>query len=623
MSGNGGKGGVVEETPNDVYVAPESRISGTRKDWHDIVDGKSVKGAESPQQANEVEIEPSAEQVYTAPVSEISGTLQDWRKTMSGENARPVDGTSPVEDGSTVYTAPASGIGATHEGWKATMSGKNAKPAQDSKETEGENTVYTAPVSGISGTHQEWKGTVNGANGQIQAQTANPYADKAAIVEAAARQTASNEQGQSVSEKQANYSAYAQNKPVQQTNPHLDRAAIQDAIQRGNANPQTQATPNLFAAGKMAGNSQAEGYGAKIAIPRQEKPADTKKAEERSSATLTAKEAQRQAQRPVDPNSSTAGADELARLLGYTSPDEEKRLRKASLTNQRIMAIGDALRHIGNLYYTSKGASPQKYNSPVLEEEARYQRAKALRDKANHTYLTYKQAKDRQDQQAKQWEMDFNLKVADAARKAGYTEAQIQALKERMANDKAYKEGQLALGKQRAADQKERWERQDQETRRHHDRQIGLGYSRLNETKRHNGVIESNRTSSGGRKTANGKGTGYVYSTKNGSVEIDKDYLSKNKINKRSLMTAMERAGAIDDEWYDEYDRLRWDEKAQDKMLDDAVSDWLMNDDAAEEYMVNHLKGQSSRTSTSKQHIQGFGGGSGNGKARISGFGGH
>jgi hypothetical protein len=131
-------------------------------------------------------------------------------------------------------------------------------------------------------------------------------------------------------------------------------------------------------------------------------------------------------------------------------------------------------------------------------------------------------------------------------------------------------------------------------------------------------VVESNRTSSGGRRTSNGKG-GYVYSTKNGSVEIDKDYLSKNKINKRSLMTAMERAGAIDNEWYDEYDRLRWDEKAQEKMLDDAVSNWLMNDDAAEEYMVNHLKGQSSHTDNGK--ALGIGIGSENGKGKSLGLG--
>jgi hypothetical protein len=136
------------------------------------------------------------------------------------------------------------------------------------------------------------------------------------------------------------------------------------------------------------------------------------------------------------------------------------------------------------------------------------------------------------------------------------------------------------------------------------------------EYKKNNGYYSGG---SRGTKTANGNGKGYTYSTKRGSVTIPSDYLSKNKINKKSLMTAMERAGAIDTEWLDRYDRTRWDEKAQDKMLDDAVSNWLMNDDAAEDYMVKHLKGQSSHTDNGK--ALGIGIGSENEKGKSLGLG--
>lgn len=178
---------------------------------------------------------------------------------------------------------------------------------------------------------------------------------------------------------------------------------------------------------------------------------NTPTAEEISSAyrtpTAQLQMQQGQVQQPVTTPADTVNAqtkpitnmDELAQAMGYTSPQEEERLRKASLTNQRIMAIGDALRHIGNLYYTINGATPQKYNSPVLEEEQRYLRGKAMRDKANHTYLTYKQAKDKQDQQAKQWEAQFALKLADDKRKDALNDARISRYNAQNAKDDANK----------------------------------------------------------------------------------------------------------------------------------------------------------------------------------------
>ena len=112
--------------------------------------------------------------------------------------------------------------------------------------------------------------------------------------------------------------------------------------------------------------------------------------------------------------------EQLAAAMGYTSPQEEERLRKASVTNQRILAIGDALRHIGNIANTVRYAPSQQFNSPVTDEIARYERGKALRDRANAALLTYQQQKERQDALQRRWEneLEYKRQKADEDRKA-------------------------------------------------------------------------------------------------------------------------------------------------------------------------------------------------------------
>lgn len=102
--------------------------------------------------------------------------------------------------------------------------------------------------------------------------------------------------------------------------------------------------------------------------------------------------------------------DELARAIGYTSPEQEERIRKASVNNQRLLAVTDALRHIGNIYHTVKGSPSQQFNSPVVEDYERYQKGKALRDAANARFMSYKQAKERQDALIKRYEDELQFK---------------------------------------------------------------------------------------------------------------------------------------------------------------------------------------------------------------------
>lgn len=186
-----------------------------------------------------------------------------------------------------------------------------------------------------------------------------------------------------------------------------------------------------------------------------------------STQMQTAQQQQEQQQQPVKPvvqqpsvvqtpnidtSDPSSGMNALSQM--YTSPEQEEKLRKASVTNQRIMAVADALRHIGNIYNTVNYAPAQQLNSPVQEEQSRYEKGKAVRDAANMRYYSYQQAKAAQDAKQKQWEADYGLKMADAARKAGYTEAQIKNMQDRLDQQRAYQDANIALGQRRADDAK-------------------------------------------------------------------------------------------------------------------------------------------------------------------------
>ena len=148
-----------------------------------------------------------------------------------------------------------------------------------------------------------------------------------------------------------------------------------------------------------------------------------------------------QSQPVLDGGSSTAGMDYLNSL--YTDPREEERLRKASVMNQRIMAIGDAVRHIGNIASTINYAPSQQLNSPVLEEQARYERGKALRDRANQQYYTYQQQKAAQDAAMKRYEDTSDLKLQQLQFQQDKFNRQQNLNEFKAKTDKWYKEATL------------------------------------------------------------------------------------------------------------------------------------------------------------------------------------
>ena len=127
----------------------------------------------------------------------------------------------------------------------------------------------------------------------------------------------------------------------------------------------------------------------------------------------------------VDPTSSSSGMDTISQM--YTSPEREEELRKASVNKQRILALGDALRHIGNIYNTTRYAPAQIFNNPVNEERGRYLQEKAIRDANNYKYQTYQQAKAAQEAKIRQAERDYAFKVAKDQRDYGLAKAKADS----------------------------------------------------------------------------------------------------------------------------------------------------------------------------------------------------
>lgn len=112
------------------------------------------------------------------------------------------------------------------------------------------------------------------------------------------------------------------------------------------------------------------------------------------------------------PGSANAGRSGAIGYLGsvYTSPEEEERYLRQSQNKTKLMAVADALRQFGNIYYTSRYATPQKFNDIYAQERARYLQDKAIRDKNNAYYI-------QQKQREAQLEMQREKIAADAERR--------------------------------------------------------------------------------------------------------------------------------------------------------------------------------------------------------------
>jgi hypothetical protein len=288
----------------------------------------------------------------------------------------------------------------------------------------------------------------------------------------------------------------------------------------------------------------------------------------------------------IDRDDPASGMDALAQM--YTSPEQEEKIRRSSVANQRILAVADALRHIGNIYNTSRYAPSQKFTSPVSDERTRYQQGKALRDAANYRYLSYQQARAAQDAKNRQWEATFNY---NAARDAAKLNAQQEYWKNTLDERKRAADMANALGIRKADDAFKLGQERNRETERSHRvneglrrRQVGIAASNL----------ALNREKFDWRRTNGGGGRGsnpYTYPTMNGYITLGRD-LNTNRVGKKALFGELKKKGIIDNVWERDYDSTYIDPSQKEAMLNTAISQWLMNDPTASSYMEKHFGAQ-------------------------------
>lgn len=186
---------------------------------------------------------------------------------------------------------------------------------------------------------------------------------------------------------------------------------------------------------------------------------------------------QQPSEQDTQPTQTGMNISQLAQLLG-PSPQErlqqEENERKRTINNEKWNAFFNGLRGLGNLYYTTKSATPQRLNDTTQQIEQQYQNERARRLQAQQQEQAYRQQlynmySKEGDRQFKQgatlaqlqnakdanaernrhnmvYENTMDNKLAEDIRKNKVSEGQSQ---QKINNSKQYQQGQLSIGQQR------------------------------------------------------------------------------------------------------------------------------------------------------------------------------
>lgn len=186
------------------------------------------------------------------------------------------------------------------------------------------------------------------------------------------------------------------------------------------------------------------------------------------------------------------------------TPDEYD--RRITTNRERIAAFADAIRHMGNIVNTSKGAPLQVFNDPTAMMEEGYQKRKVQRQKqdAIDADAAYKQA-------------NFDLKSADARADQAYKLylAGLRGDNAQLAKDKfEYRKGKDAATAQykQEKDQRDFEYKQGRDRAKDEQARQRLAIQQYNATHKRRG--------GGGRSGKSGSGSGakYWFEDKNGKM---------------------------------------------------------------------------------------------------------
>lgn len=243
---------------------------------------------------------------------------------------------------------------------------------------------------------------------------------------------------------------------------------------------------------------------------------------------------------------------------------EDEYDRRRTRNMQMVATLTDAIRHIGNIVNTSKGATQQKFNSPVELLEQGYQQRKAERQKqaALDADASYKKA---------------SLSLKQAAAEAAERHRQF-ADKLGLTN-LAYKQSRDAVN--------------DAHWNQNYDRMVNndtfnhkLATDRFNESKRHNSVSENqgqqriNLTAIREARMATGGGSGSgggKGSSKDDRFATPSGYMSRKTklsgIEKKQLAQYLIKHGYINEDNLTAYKNLSLLDNS--KGVNDLVNSWI------------------------------------------------
>ena len=200
----------------------------------------------------------------------------------------------------------------------------------------------------------------------------------------------------------------------------------------------------------------------------------------------------------------------------YGDTEADKKATRAHQARLAIMGIGDAFRHLGNIYHASKGAPAQKLSASVPAEDVRYQK-KALAEqerRRKQAEFSYKVAKERADRADKDrnYQLAYDKAVNDAVSKRN---SEYRARREDARKEAARAEASKLFGEkyrkaksdaERAAVQA-KWEEQNQQDK-HARTQASIHHMKVSEAQGAQRIAQGWERIKIAKQNANNRGKG-------------------------------------------------------------------------------------------------------------------
>lgn len=216
---------------------------------------------------------------------------------------------------------------------------------------------------------------------------------------------------------------------------------------------------------------------------------------------------------------------------GESADEYDERMTRNKM---RIATLADAIRHMGNIYNTSKGAPLQRFNNPVegLQSGLQQRKNERARQAALDADAAYKDANLRMKQASADADRAYKAMNIELKQKAGErADKAAKAMDDYRKGMLGIQEGNLKLSSERLG-----------ETKRHNKAQEDLSASRLALAR-----VKAARTAGGSGSSGSGSGGGGFssltnLSTPNGHMNRKKDL---NAIEKKQLRDYLYKNGFI------------------------------------------------------------------------------